>query len=112
MHIYVTDSLPFASFVMLLLSLPSAFTHSRDPGAARLPFVGAAMGLLFVLTTGILISLGQAVTLPPFLAISTIFIFFVPIAALQLLFLEENVLPCEPAGRPSFQENRKNSGGD
>src|SRR3546814_17439004 len=81
MQIYETYALPFASFVMLLLGLPSAFTHSRDKGAAWLPFVGAAMGLLFVLTTGILISLGQAGTLPPFLAISTSFIVFGTIAA-------------------------------
>src|SRR3546814_7537625 len=35
MQIYETYALPFASFVMLLLGLPSAFTHSRDKGAAR-----------------------------------------------------------------------------
>lgn len=91
MQIYETYALPFASFVMLLLGLPSAFTHSRDKGAAWLPFVGAAMGLLFVLTTGILISLGQAGTLPPFLAISTSFIVFGTIAASQILLLEESV---------------------
>ena len=90
MQIYQTCFLPFASVIMLLLGLPSAFSQNRDTSSTRLPLVCLAIGLLFILITGILSSFGQTNTLPPLLAISSSFIFFGILGTRLLIRYEEN----------------------
>lgn len=88
-RLYQTYALPFACFVMLLLGMPSAFAQSRDGSAGRRPLLGIGMGLLFLLTNGMMASFGQSGTLPPFLAAWAGFFLFGLLAITWLLYLED-----------------------
>lgn len=61
-------SLPFTSLVMVFLGIPFALKSSRSSGIAVGVGVSLGIGFTYYILTAVLISFGQAGTLPPLLA--------------------------------------------
>ena len=79
-----------ASFVMLLLSLPAAFETPRYARGGRLVLRSMVLGLLFVLTNGVLQAFGSSGALPTGLAAWAGIGIFTLIGTNLLLRLEDN----------------------
>lgn len=68
MRLQRTLAEPLAALIMLLLATPAASGHRRAGASGGRLLVGLGLGLLFLLTDGILAALGEAGRLPPALA--------------------------------------------
>lgn len=89
MQIQETYASAMAAFVMLLLSLPVAFTPTRSGGGTKFLIASLAMGLLYLLTNGILDAFGESGTLPPFFATWATLVIFTMAGTSLLLNLED-----------------------
>lgn len=67
-HLQQIYAVPLGAFVMLMIGLPLAYATPRGGQSGRLLAIGLGLGLLFLLTQGVLAALGEAGRLPPLLA--------------------------------------------
>lgn len=79
---------PLASLVMLLLAAPVAHGLRRRGGAMGNLALGIIIGLAFLLTSGILSSMGQAGVLPPVFAIWSPILLFAAIGGAIMVHVE------------------------
>jgi lipopolysaccharide export system permease protein len=79
---------PAANFVMLLLAMPLAFASWRDGRSGRFFVLSLGAGLVFLLSDGIVSTLGRAGILPPVLAAWASSVAFVLLAVLTIHRLE------------------------
>lgn len=89
MQIEETYASALAAFVMLLLSLPVAFTPTRSGGGTRFLIASLALGLLYLLTNGVLDAFGESGALPPFVATWAALVIFTMVGTSLLLNLED-----------------------
>jgi lipopolysaccharide export system permease protein len=89
MEIQETYASALAAFVMLLLSLPVAFTPTRSGGGTKFLITSLVMGLLFLLTNGVLDAFGESGALPPFVATWAALVIFTMAGTSLLLNLED-----------------------
>ena len=82
-RLHSTYAAPLASLVMLLLAAPVAHGMRRRGGAMGSLALGTVIGLIFLLSSGILGSMGQAGALPPVMAVWSPLILFAAIAGGQ-----------------------------
>ena len=89
MQIQETYASALAAFVMLLLSLPVAFTPTRSGGGAKFLITSLVLGLLYLLTNGVLDAFGESGALPPFVATWGALLIFTMAGTSLLLNLED-----------------------
>lgn len=89
MQIQETYASALAAFVMLLLSLPVAFTPTRSGGGTKFLITSLVLGLLYLLTNGVLNAFGESGALPPFVATWAALVIFTMAGASLLLNLED-----------------------
>ncbi|GLK80319.1 LptF/LptG family permease [Methylopila turkensis] len=87
---------PMGVAVLLLLAMPAAFLNWRDARSARYVFVGLALGLAFLLTDGLLTSLGGAGVLSPVVGAWSGVILFAIIGAFNLFRMERGLARPRP----------------
>lgn len=89
MEIQETYASALAAFVMLLLSLPVAFTPTRSGGGTKFLITSLVMGLLYLLTNGVLDAFGESGALPPLVATWAALVIFTMAGTSLLLNLED-----------------------
>lgn len=89
MQIQETFASALAAFVMLLLSLPVAFTPTRSGGGSKFLVGSLVFGLLYLLTNGVLDAFGESGTLPPVVATWATLVIFTMAGTWFLLQLED-----------------------
>jgi lipopolysaccharide export system permease protein len=89
MQIEETYASALAAFVMLLLSLPVAFTPLRSGGGTGFLIASLSLGLLYLLTNGVLNAFGESGALPPFVATWAALVIFTMVGTSLLLNLED-----------------------
>jgi len=89
MQIQETYASALAAFVMLLLSLPVAFTPTRSGGGTGFLITSLVLGLLYLLTNGVLDAFGESGALPPFVATWAALVIFTMAGTSLLLNLED-----------------------
>ena len=82
--LYRSYAAPFGVFIMLLLAMPTAATKTRHSGGGGAMVLALALGLAFLLSDGILASLGSSGQLPPLLTAVAAPALFISIALLRL----------------------------
>ena len=82
--LYRSYAAPFGVFIMLLLAMPTAATRLRDSGGGGAMVLALALGLAFLLSDGIMASLGSSGQLPPLLTAVAAPLLFISIALLRL----------------------------
>lgn len=87
-RLHSTYAAPLASLVMLLLAAPVAHGMRRRGGAMGSLALGTVIGLVFLLSSGILSSMGQAGALPPVVAVWSPLIFFAAIGGAIMVYVE------------------------
>lgn len=87
-RLHSTYAAPLASLVMLLLAAPVAHGMRRRGGAMGSLALGTVIGLAFLLSAGILGSMGQAGVLPPVVAVWAPLIFFAAIGGAIMVYVE------------------------
>lgn len=87
-RLHETYSGPLASLVMLLLAAPVAHGMRRRGGAQGSLALGVIIGLLFLLTDGLMAALGQAGVMPPALAAWAPTLFFAAVGGAILVHVE------------------------
>lgn len=87
-RLHSTYAAPLASLVMLLLAAPVAHGMRRRGGAMGSLALGTVIGLVFLLASGILGSMGQAGVMPPALAVWSPLILFAAIAGAIMVYVE------------------------
>lgn len=87
-RLHSTYAAPLASLVMLLLAAPVAHGMRRRGGAMGSLALGTVIGLVFLLSSGILNSMGQAGALPPVLAVWSPLILFAAIGGAIMVYVE------------------------
>jgi lipopolysaccharide export system permease protein len=82
---WVKIASPFATIVMLMLSLPFVFSSQRSGGAGQKIFIGIMLGIVYVLVNKLLTQLALANGLSPSLSafMPLIFFFTVAVAGIQ-----------------------------
>ncbi len=82
---WVKIASPFATIVMLMLSLPFVFSSQRAGGAGQKIFIGIMLGIVYVLVNKLLTQLALANGLSPSLSafLPLIFFFLVAVAGIQ-----------------------------
>lgn len=88
-RLHSTYAAPLASLVMLLLAAPVAHGMRRRGGAMGSLALGTAVGLCFLLISGILGAMGQAGTLPPLIAVWGPLVFFTAVGGAIMIHIEE-----------------------
>ena len=78
--LWVKLTSPFATLVMLMLSLPFVFGSQRSGGAGQRIFVGILLGIVYVLLNRLLAQLALANGLPPSLSAILPLLLFLGIA--------------------------------
>lgn len=89
MQIQESYASALAAFVMLLLSLPVAFTPTRSGGGNKFLVGSLAFGLLYLLTNGVLDAFGESGALPPVVATWATLVVFTMAGTWFLLQLED-----------------------
>lgn len=87
-RLHSTYAGPLASLVMLLLAAPVAHGLRRRGGAGGSLVLGVVIGLAFLLSAGILSSMGQAGALPPWVAVWSPVLFFTAIGGAIMVHVE------------------------
>ncbi len=87
-RLHSTYAAPLASLVMLLLAAPVAHGMRRRGGAMGSLALGTVIGLVFLLSSGILSSMGQAGALPAVVAVWAPLIFFAAIGGAIMVYVE------------------------
>lgn len=87
-RLHSTYAAPLASLVMLLLAAPVAHGMRRRGGAMGSLALGTVIGLVFLLSSGILSSMGQAGALPPAMAVWGPLVFFAAIGGAIMVHVE------------------------
>lgn len=87
-RLHATYAAPLASLVMLLLAAPVAHGMRRRGGAMGSLAMGTVIGLIFLLSSGILSSMGQAGALPPVMAVWSPLLFFAAIGGAIMVYVE------------------------
>lgn len=87
-RLHSTYAAPLASLVMLLLAAPVAHGMRRRGGAMGSLALGTVIGLIFLLSSGILSSMGQAGALPAVVAVWSPLIFFAAIGGAIMVYVE------------------------
>jgi len=81
---WVKIASPFATIVMLMLSLPFVFSSQRAGGAGQKIFIGIMLGIVYVLVNKLLTQLALANGLSPALSAFMPLIFFFLVAAVGI----------------------------
>lgn len=84
-------SAPLGIAAMLLLAMPTAFLNWRDARSARHVLAGLAFGLMFLLSDGLLTTLGATGVIPPPVGAWTSLIVFAGLGLWNLLRLERGL---------------------
>lgn len=93
-------SAPLGIVVMLLLAMPASFLNWRDARSARYAVIGLTGGLAFLLSDGLLATLGAAGVIPPLVGSWTPLVAFGVLGAWNLSRLERGL--AQPRGvRPA-----------
>lgn len=87
-RLHSTYAGPLASLVMLLLAAPVAHGLRRRGGAMGSVALGVVVGLTFLLSSGILGSMGQAGALPPWVAVWSPLLFFTAVGGAIMVHVE------------------------
>ncbi|MFV3073226.1 LPS export ABC transporter permease LptG [Niveispirillum fermenti] len=87
-RLHSTYAAPLASLVMLLLAAPVAHGMRRRGGAMGSMALGTVIGLVFLLSAGILGSMGQAGVLPPLIAVWAPLLLFAAIGGAIMVYVE------------------------
>lgn len=87
-RLHSTYAAPLASLVMLLLAAPVAHGLRRRGGAMGSLALGTVIGLVFLLSSGVLSSMGQAGAMPPAMAVWAPLILFAAIGGAIMVYVE------------------------
>jgi lipopolysaccharide export system permease protein len=87
-QLHTTYTGPLSSLVMLLLAAPTAHGMRRRGGGGGNLALGIAIGLGFILASGILSSMGQAGALPPAIAAWSPLLFFACLGGAIMAYIE------------------------
>jgi lipopolysaccharide export system permease protein len=83
-------ALPLTSMMMVLLAAPVAQSMQRQGGLVRGMAIGVALGFLYFVANGFVLTLGEAGALPPAVAAWSPSLLFATIGALALLRMERS----------------------
>lgn len=84
-------SAPLGLVVMLLLAMPAAFLNWRDARSAGYVLSGLALGLMFLLSDGLLTTLGASGVIPPVVGSWTALVAFAGLGLWNLMRLERGL---------------------
>lgn len=87
-RLHATYAGPLGSLVMLLLAAPVAHGLRRRGGAMGSLALGVVIGLAFLLSSGILSSMGQAGAMPPWIAVWSPVLLFTAIGGAIMVHVE------------------------
>ncbi|GLK77031.1 hypothetical protein GCM10008171_22850 [Methylopila jiangsuensis] len=82
---------PLSAAIMLLLAMPAAFINWRDARSARYGFLGLGLGLAFLLSDGLLTTLGGTGVIPPAVGSWTSIIVFAALGGAMISRMERGM---------------------